>query len=951
MKLRVKLLGISSGGKPIVILNSEDAEELGIKGMDRVVLKYDKTEVTAIVNLSSTVVSKGEIGVYEELDHIRLKEGKLIEVEVAKFPKSLQFIKNKLAGRKLSYEEMEEIVKDVIRGNLTDIEIASFVVALHAFGLDLEEAANLSLAMVNTGEILKLKRKIIADKHCLPFDIPVIVKSDEVRVESIGAIVEEIFKKCSPREIVKGKDWELTTKNLNLQVLTFDDEGNVKFAPVSAVFRVKSPPFLEEITLVGNRKIVCTPEHTIFVLRKGRIINLPAREIKVGDYIVVPCGYEEKSFLDEISLENLKLQSKNPRKFPKRIKITKELMRLLGYYVAEGFTNFEGVFLNFGSHEKELVKDSIECVKKVFNFTPTINYPHKTAVRVCLYSRALSEIFSSVIKAGSNSSNKRIPKFIFRVKPEMKLEFLKALFKGDGYLRRGYESIYVTISKGLAIDLAYLLSLLGISISFSERKGGIREFPIKDGKHLSKTKKLYYIYTQAREIFGGRKNSNVAFINLLPLREIGEIDTKKIGWKLRQELKRNKYITKEKIKRIIDFVKSDDVKKLITKNLSVLKVKKRRKVRSTSKYVYDFKVDGYDRFIAGTAPICIHNSIGGAVGDKTSLLLVPIVAAAGLTIPKTSSRAITSACGTADRAECLMPVDLSIEEMKKVVEKTNGCIVWGGALHLAPADDIFIRIEHPLEIDPLLFPSIMAKKKAVGATHLVIDIPCGRGTKVKTIGDANLLAKDFIELGRKLGIKTQCAITYGEQPIGYAIGPTLEAREALEVLAGKNVPDLMDKVCNLARILFKLVGKKADPLKILKSGKAEKKLREIIGMQGGDERIKAQDIEVGGYKLDVKAEKGGLIFWIDNHALIQVARAAGSPKDKGAGLLVYKKIGEKAKKGEKLFTIFAEKRRKLRRAEKILKELRVFGIGKRNEMLIQEVKEIPVHKKVFILER
>ena len=509
MKLRVKLLGISSGGKPIVILNSEDAEELGIKGMDRVVLKYDKTEVTAIVNLSSTVVSKGEIGVYEELDHIRLKEGKLIEVEVAKFPKSLQFIKNKLAGRKLSYEEMEEIVRDVIKGNLTDIEIASFVVALHAFGLDLEEAANLSLAMVNTGKILELKRGIIAEKH----------------------------------------------------------------------------------------------------------------------------------------------------------------------------------------------------------------------------------------------------------------------------------------------------------------------------------------------------------------------------------------------------------------------------------------------------------SIGGAVGDKTSLLLVPIVAAAGLTIPKTSSRAITSACGTADRAECLMPVDLSIEEMKRVVEKTNGCIVWGGALHLAPADDIFIRIEHPLEIDPLLFPSIMAKKKAVGATHLVIDIPCGRGTKVKTIGDANLLAKDFIELGGRLGIKTQCAITYGEQPIGYAIGPALEAREALEVLAGKNVPDLIDKVCNLARILFRLVGKKVDPLKILKSGKAEKKLREIIGMQGGDERIKAKDIEVGSYKLDVKAERNGLIFWINNHALVQVARAAGSPKDKGAGLLIHKKIGEKVRKGEKVLTIFAEKGRKLRRAEGVLKELRVFGIGKRNEMLIQEIRGVPPYKKAFILER
>jgi AMP phosphorylase len=172
-----------------------------------------------------------------------------------------------------------------------------------------------------------------------------------------------------------------------------------------------------------------------------------------------------------------------------------------------------------------------------------------------------------------------------------------------------------------------------------------------------------------------------------------------------------------------------------------------------------------------------HN-IGGSIGDKTSMLLVPIIASLGYTIPKTSSRAITSPAGTADKVETIMPVDLTIDEMKEVVEKTNGCLVWGGALHLAPADDIFIRIEYPLEIDPLLFPSIMAKKKAVGATHLVIDIPTGRGAKVKTIGDAQILAKDFITLGSMLKIKVNAAITYGEQPIGYSIGAGLEAKEA-----------------------------------------------------------------------------------------------------------------------------------------------------------------------------
>lgn len=354
-------------------------------------------------------------------------------------------------------------------------------------------------------------------------------------------------------------------------------------------------------------------------------------------------------------------------------------------------------------------------------------------------------------------------------------------------------------------------------------------------------------------------------------------------------------------------------------------------------------------------PVCDKHSIGGVPGDKTTLLVVPIVAACGLVIPKTSSRAITSAAGTADRAEVLMPVGLDIEEMREVIKKTGGCIVWGGALHLAPADDIFIQVEHPLSIDPLLLPSIMSKKRAVNAEYLVIDIPCGRGTKVKTIGDADLLAKDFIELGKKLGIRTQCAVTYGEQPVGYTIGPGLEAREAMEVLTGKkNVPDLVDKATDIAGILLGMVGKNnghQTALAALKSGKAEAKMREIIAAQGGDENIKPDEIEIGSHKMDICSESSGYVLWINNTGLADLARAAGSPKDAGAGIQLYKKLGNHVKSGEPLFTIYSEKARKLKRAEKVVEGERMVGVGKRMEMLIHEVKELPIHKKAFILER
>jgi AMP phosphorylase len=357
----------------------------------------------------------------------------------------------------------------------------------------------------------------------------------------------------------------------------------------------------------------------------------------------------------------------------------------------------------------------------------------------------------------------------------------------------------------------------------------------------------------------------------------------------------------------------------------------------------------------GKKEIYDKHSIGGVPGDKTSMMVVPIIGAAGLTIPKTSSRAITSPAGTADRFECLAPVNLDLEEIKKVVKKINCCLVWGGAVDLAPADDMFIKIEYPLSIDPLLLPSVMSKKKAVGAKYLVIDIPTGEGAKVKTTKDAEHLADQFIDLGKKLGIKTVGASTYGEQPIGHAIGPALEAREALSILMkGKGPQDAIDKVANIAGMLldFKLgSGGKEEAMRLLHSGKAYRKLQAIIEAQGGDPKIKPEDLPVGKEVAEVKSGVSGVVGWINNHSIVEISRAAGTPKDRGAGMMLHKKIGDPVRKGETLFEIYADKNYKLQRALKIAGDSRVIGVGKKHDMLLEKIPMHLQHPKYFILER
>ncbi len=349
------------------------------------------------------------------------------------------------------------------------------------------------------------------------------------------------------------------------------------------------------------------------------------------------------------------------------------------------------------------------------------------------------------------------------------------------------------------------------------------------------------------------------------------------------------------------------------------------------------------------------HSIGGVPGDKTSMIVVPIVAAAGLIIPKTSSRAITSPAGTADRMEVLAPVELSAEDIVRVVKKTGGCLVWGGALDLAPADDEFIKVEYPLGIDPLLLPSIISKKKAVGSEYIVIDIPTGRQAKISNTKEAENLAEDFIELGQRLGMTVVCAVTFGDEPLGYSIGPSLEAREVLETLQGKGPKDLVGKAAQVAGILFEAVGLpgKEHAIKILKSGKADKKFREIVAQQGGDPDIKPSDIPIGSKKVSVKAERSGRVLLVENKEIAMIAKEAGAPKEKAAGLCLSVKLGDKVKKGNTLFTIYSNNNLSLNSALKLANEIKPIVIGKKVEekMLIEKIPSKIPRRRMFVLER
>ncbi len=344
------------------------------------------------------------------------------------------------------------------------------------------------------------------------------------------------------------------------------------------------------------------------------------------------------------------------------------------------------------------------------------------------------------------------------------------------------------------------------------------------------------------------------------------------------------------------------------------------------------KLDWHEPIVAD------KHCIGGIPGNRTSMLIVPVVAAHGMLIPKTSSRAITSPAGTADTMEVLAEVNLEPKRLYEIVRKERGCLAWGGTSRLAPVDDILITVERPLGIDATgqMVASILSKKLAAGSTHLLLDIPLGPTAKVRHMQQALSLRKIFEYVGDRIGIHLEVMITDGRQPIGSGVGPVLEVRDVMQVLENRpEAPkDLRHKALNLAGRILEF-----DPdvrggtgyvvaRDILDSGRALAKMQSIIEAQGK----KASVPEPGKLTFDIRADSGGVVSCIDNYQINRIARLAGAPLDKGAGVDLFKKLGDKVEKGESLYRIHAEFESDFKFSVRLAERNNAYTIGSREDI-------------------
>ena len=306
--------------------------------------------------------------------------------------------------------------------------------------------------------------------------------------------------------------------------------------------------------------------------------------------------------------------------------------------------------------------------------------------------------------------------------------------------------------------------------------------------------------------------------------------------------------------------------------------------------------------------------IGGIPGNRTSMLVVPIVAAHGMLCPKTSSRAITSPAGTADTMEVLANVELPLEQLQAIVRDHHGCLAWGGTAQLSPADDVLISVERPLSIDSAgqMVASILSKKIAAGSTHLVLDIPIGPTAKVRSMPEAQRLRRLFEYVAQRMGLSLDVVITDGRQPIGNGIGPMLEARDVMRVL--ENDPrapnDLRQKALRLAGRLLE-----CDPdvrggdgygiaRDILDSGRALARMQAIIAAQGAKE-FDHNNPNLGALHFEICAPAAGVVAGIDNQQIARIARLAGAPKVQGAGVDLLCKLGDAVAPGQPMYRVHA----------------------------------------------
>lgn len=310
-------------------------------------------------------------------------------------------------------------------------------------------------------------------------------------------------------------------------------------------------------------------------------------------------------------------------------------------------------------------------------------------------------------------------------------------------------------------------------------------------------------------------------------------------------------------------------------------------------------------------PIVVDkHSMGGIPGSRITLIVVPIVAAHGLAMPKTSSRAITSAAGTADAMEAAARVDLDASEVRETVRKARACIAWNGRLSHSALDDVMNAITRPLGIDSNRWSvaSILSKKLAAGSTHVVIDLPYGPRARLKSAAEAAELARLFEGVGEGLGLHVRAFPTDGSAPIGRGIGPALELRDVDWVLDGhpEAPSDLREKALFFAAKIIAWDPAGGDEAaarrraeEILASGAARRAFDAIVDAQGR----RADPARPGAFISTVRAERSGLIREIDGWSVAGIARRAGAPLDKGAGIDLLVRVGDEVVAGQPLYRV------------------------------------------------
>ena len=328
--------------------------------------------------------------------------------------------------------------------------------------------------------------------------------------------------------------------------------------------------------------------------------------------------------------------------------------------------------------------------------------------------------------------------------------------------------------------------------------------------------------------------------------------------------------------------------------------------------------------------------MGGVPGNETTMIMIPLLASLGIKMPKTFSKAITTPAATGECVSVLMGISFSKPEIEALVKKNNCCLVRGGWLDLAPADEKLIKVAYPLSMQSYsrTIVSIMAKKFAMGINHSLIDIPVGPTAKVPDMKIAKWLKEKYIYVGKKLGMKVHVEITPALQPIGAGVGAVLQVREVLRVLQqhAKRPLDLEKKAILLASKIIELVGiakgKDAEKLAYgqLISGKAWAMMQKIISAQGGDPKVKSEGLKLWKIQKDIVAEKDGKVKNIDMKLVNMVTRTLGSPLDLHSWLYLHKKLGDSVKKGEAIYTMYANDEEKIRLAKEFLEGKKMYEI-------------------------